>query len=163
MGNRFCKSHETPENIGRPTFAPFDSSASRRKFLKALAAAGASAVLPASGLLGQTTSGGSRVTAGRIDVHHHMFPPFYVKVMGDEMRASGFTPRPWTPSTSLDMMDKAGVATAMLSPVQRLVMDSMSDAAWRGKVTNTALNWFEIIRGDSDTLRLYLFPIRMRA
>src|SRR5258708_37850652 len=102
MRNRFCKSHETPENFGETTFAPVDSGASRRKFLKALAVAGASAVLPASGLLGQTTSGGSRVIPGRIDVHHHMFPPFYVKAMEDEMRASGLLPdpglqqHPWT-------------------------------------------------------------------
>ena len=34
---------------------------------------------------------------------------------------------------SLDMMDKAGVATAMMSPVQRLVMDSMSDKSERAR------------------------------
>ena len=133
MRNSFCKNHETREDFGNATYAPFDSGASRRKFLKALAVAGASAVLRPSGLLGQTTSGGSRVTPGRIDVHHHMFPPFYVKAMEDEMRASGFSPRPWTPATSLDMMDKAGVATAMLSPVQRLVMDSMSERSEKSR------------------------------
>src|SRR5260370_16707848 len=81
MRNSFCKNHETREDFGNATYAPFDSGASRRKFLKALAAAGASAVLPASGLLGQSTTGGSRVAPGRIDVHHHMFPPFYIKPM----------------------------------------------------------------------------------
>ena len=49
------------------------------------------------------------------------------------MKADGFTPRPWTPATSLDMMDKAGVATAMLSPVQRLVMDSMSERSEKSR------------------------------
>jgi 6-methylsalicylate decarboxylase len=133
MRNPSCKSHESPEDFGNATDAPFDSGASRRKFLKALAVAGASAVLPASGLLGQSTAGGSRVTPGRIDVHHHLFPPFYVKAMADELRANGFVLRPWTPSTSLDMMDKAGVAVGMLSPVQRLVMDSMSDRSDRAR------------------------------
>src|SRR5882762_3811435 len=127
MRNRLCKSDETPKHFKETTIAPLDSGAPRRTFLKTLAVAGASAVLPGSGLLGQGTSGGSRIVPGRIDVHHHMFPPFYVKAMEDAMRADGFTPRPWTPATSLDLMDKAGVATAMLSPVQRLVMDSMSE------------------------------------
>ncbi len=103
------------------------SGASRRNFLKALAVAAASAAMPANGLLGQSSTGGSRVIPGRIDVHHHMLPPFYVKAMESELRTGGFKVRPWTPETSLDLMDKAGVATAMMSPVQRLVMDSMSD------------------------------------
>ena len=107
MRNRFCKSHETPKELAKATVAPLDVGASRRKFLQALAAAGASTILPASGLLGQSTLGGSRVTPGRIDVHHHLFPPFYIAAMQDELRASGFAPRPWTPATSLDMMDKA--------------------------------------------------------
>jgi predicted TIM-barrel fold metal-dependent hydrolase len=127
MGNRISEGHQTAKDFGKTRYAPFDPGTSRRGFLKAIAMAGASAVLPASGLLAQATSGGSRVTAGRIDVHHHMFPPFYVKAMADASGGGGFTARPWTPQTSLDMMDKAGVATAMLSPVQRLVMDSMSE------------------------------------
>src|SRR5882762_9084319 len=127
MRNRFCNSHDNSKDFGNVKVAPIDSAASRRSFLKALAVAGASAALPSSGLLGQTTSGVSRIVPGRIDVHHHMFPPFYMKAMEDEMKADGFTPRPWTPATSLDMMDKAGVATAISSPVQRLVMDSMSE------------------------------------
>jgi predicted TIM-barrel fold metal-dependent hydrolase len=133
MRNRFCNSHENSNVFGDGKVAPLDSDASRRAFLKRLAVAGASAVLPSSELLGQTASGGSRVVPGRIDVHHHMFPPFYVKAMEDEMKADGFTPRPWTPATSLDMMDKAGVATAMLSPVQRLVMDSMSERSEKSR------------------------------
>ena len=133
MRNRFCNSPDNSKDFGNVKVAPIDSGASRRSFLKTLAVAGASVALPSSGLLGQTTSGVSRVVPGRIDVHHHMFPPFYVKAMEDEMKADGFTPRPWTPTTSLDMMDKAGVATAMLSPVQRLVMDSMSERSEKSR------------------------------
>jgi hypothetical protein len=160
MRSPFCRSRESHEDFGKATYAQFDSGASRRKFLKALAVAGASAILPASGLLGQSTAGGSRVAPGRIDVHHHLFPPFYIKAMENELRASGFAPRPWTPATSLDMMDKAGVAVAMLSPVQRLVMDSMSDRSERANITPS---WFGTIRGDSATLRPCLFRIRTRA
>ena len=133
MRNRFCNSPDNSKEFGNVEVAPLDSGASRRSILKTLAVAGASAALPSSELLGQTTSGVSRVVPGRIDVHHHMFPPFYVKAMEDEMKADGFTPRPWTPATSLDMMDKAGVATAMLSPVQRLVMDSMSERSEKSR------------------------------
>jgi predicted TIM-barrel fold metal-dependent hydrolase len=133
MRNRFCNSPGNSKDFGNVKVAPLDSGASRRSFLKTLAVAGASAALPSSGLLGQTTPGVSRVVPGRIDVHHHMFPPFYVKAMEEEMKADGFIPRPWTPTTSLDMMDKAGVATAMLSPVQRLVMDSMSERSEKSR------------------------------
>src|SRR6267378_6381248 len=97
MRNRVCTSDKTAKDFCGTTVAPLDSGASRRTFLKTLAVAGASAVMPPSSLLGQNTSGGNRVIPGRIDVHHHLFPPFYVKAMEDAMRADGFTPRPWTP------------------------------------------------------------------
>jgi predicted TIM-barrel fold metal-dependent hydrolase len=118
---------------GKMMDAPFASGVSRRHFLNALAMSGAAAAMPVSGMLGQSSTGGSRVNPGRIDVHHHMFPPFYVKAMENELRASSFSVRPWTPATSLNMMDKAGIATAMMSPVQRLIMDSMSDKSDRAR------------------------------
>ena len=75
MPNRFCNSPEHSNDFGDTKVAPIDSGASRRSFLKTLAVAGASAALPWSELLEQTTSGVSRIVPGRIDVHHHMFPP----------------------------------------------------------------------------------------
>src|ERR1700686_5006901 len=141
MGNRASGYFETPADFGGAIRKPFDSGASRRKFLKALAMAGASAILPRSGfgsgpggeLFAQVTSPAVRAMPGRIDVHHHLFPPFYVKAMEEQTRASGFTLRPWTPAISIDMMDKHGIATAFVSPVQRLVMDSMSDRSEKGR------------------------------
>ena len=102
----------------RPPFSP-----SRRDFLKT-----AAAMVPAAGLLAQ-----NRAPRGRIDVHHHLYPPAYVKEMEAQMKATGFAARPWTPQTSLELMDKNNVATAMLSPVQRLVLDSMSDKSERAR------------------------------
>ncbi len=96
---------------------------SRRDLLRAAVAA-----IPAAGLLAQ-----SRAPKGRIDVHHHLFPPGYLKEMEGEMKANGFAPRAWTPEISLDLMDKHDVATAMLSPVQRLVLDSMSEKNERSR------------------------------
>ncbi|MSQ51070.1 MAG: hypothetical protein EXR28_04200 [Betaproteobacteria bacterium] len=54
----------------------------------------------------------------RIDVHHHILPPFYLKERGDEIRATavGFPHLfQWTPSQSIEEMDRAGVATSVLS------------------------------------------------
>jgi len=101
---------------------------SRRDLVKTLLAAGAGAALPFGSSFAQ-----NRAKPGAIDVHHHMTAPAYVKAMEKEMAASGFNPRPWTPAVSLEVMDKHGVATAMLSPIQRLVMDSMSDRSERAR------------------------------
>jgi predicted TIM-barrel fold metal-dependent hydrolase len=50
---------------------------------------------------------------GRIDVHHHMLPPFYMDLRRavPEVGKMPF----WSPSKSLDDMEKNGVTTAMLS------------------------------------------------
>lgn len=106
-----------PENPG--------SLLSRRDVFKTLAAG--AALTQAGSLFAQKTK------PGRIDVHHHLYPPGYMAAMAAEMKATGFNPRPWTPQTSIEMMDKHGVATAMLSPVQRLVLDSMSDKSERAR------------------------------
>jgi predicted TIM-barrel fold metal-dependent hydrolase len=106
-----------------------DASGSfRREFLKSLAIAGAGALASAGGLRAQSTP-----SRGRIDVHHHLFPPFYVKAMENELDTRGFLARKWSPQASIDLMNKAGVETAMVSPVQRLVMDSMSDKSERAR------------------------------
>ena len=127
MGKYFSASFGPTTRFNNAAGAPFDPGASRRKFLRAMAAVGAGAALPGAGLFAQAISPSVRPLAGRIDMHHHIFPPFYVKAMEEQMRASGFALRPWTPAISIDMMDKHGIATAFFSPVQRLVMDSMSD------------------------------------
>jgi len=118
------------DNAARDSFA---HRASRRDFLKALTAAGVGAALPASARIAQVTSPSVRAMPGRVDVHHHMFPPFYVKAMENEPRSGGLAMRPWTPEISIDMMDKHGIATAFLSPVQRLVGDTMSDRSEKAR------------------------------
>ena len=84
--------------------------ASRREFLKALAATGAGVMLPASGLLAQTARPASRANSRRIDVHHHMQPPEYLR-----LRRQQTTNRNWTPAKSVEDMDKNGTATAIAS------------------------------------------------
>jgi predicted TIM-barrel fold metal-dependent hydrolase len=110
----------------------FTSEPSRRRFLHWMAVAGAGVILPAPELLAQATSA-LTATKGRIDVHHHLLPPFYAKVMEKEIAASGRPLPPWTPEKSLEAMDRNGIATAMISPFLRLVQDSLSDKSERAR------------------------------
>ena len=92
MANRSSGIFETSMDFGNANGKSFDSGASRRKFLKALAVAGASAVLPSSGLIAQVTSPSVRPLAGRVDIHHHIFPPFYVKAMEEHLQGWSSSP-----------------------------------------------------------------------
>jgi predicted TIM-barrel fold metal-dependent hydrolase len=96
---------------------PHDSSAgtgdfARRRFLGALSALGAGALLPGCAGTGETAPG----KPFRIDVHHHIAPPAYIA----EARSRKLTvgdPK-WTPARSIDDMDKAGVAYSITSLIQ---------------------------------------------
>jgi predicted TIM-barrel fold metal-dependent hydrolase len=69
------------------------------------------------------------MTAHRIDVHHHILPPAYVDAVGEAaigaLLVSGRAPR-WTPQTSVEVMDRNGIATAVTS--------MSAPAFWRGEV-----------------------------
>ena len=78
---------------------------SRREALKAFAAAGAAAVLPASGLLAQTGSKAGGANPRRVDMHHHFQLP----------GAGNAGPNAWTPARALEVMDQHGIATTILS------------------------------------------------
>jgi 6-methylsalicylate decarboxylase len=58
------------------------------------------------------------MAAHRIDVHHHILPPDYVRAAGDErigpLIVSGKTPV-WTPQHSIEAMDRNGIARAVTS------------------------------------------------
>lgn len=58
------------------------------------------------------------MTPHRIDVHHHILPPEYVRSVGDArigpLILSGRTPE-WTPAMSIAAMDRNGIATAVTS------------------------------------------------
>ncbi len=107
--------------------------ASRREVLQWLAMTGASAVLPASGLLAQAAMPAAGALFGRIDVHSHTVPPFYTKVMEKEILATGHPLPTWTPALHIETMDKNGIATSMLSPMTRVVQDSLSDKSERAR------------------------------
>ncbi|HEX4643755.1 MAG TPA: amidohydrolase family protein [Candidatus Acidoferrales bacterium] len=105
------------------------NGASRREILRWLAAAGASTVLPPSGLLARAAG----APTGRIDVHQHTVPPFYTKVMEKKISATGHPLPTWTPALAIETMDKNGVAVGMLSPMTRVVQDSFSDKSERAR------------------------------
>lgn len=88
-----------------------DDALKRRSFLGGLAALGASALFPGC----QTTAQApARVAPFRIDVHHHLSPPDFVKEI--VTRKTGQRPLvEWTPAKSIEAMDKAGVATSITS------------------------------------------------
>ena len=54
----------------------------------------------------------------RIDVHHHILPPNYVDIVGDNrigpLILAGKTPE-WSPQMSIDAMDRNGIQTALTS------------------------------------------------
>lgn len=89
----------------------------RRDFLTGLAALGAGRLLLAAD---------SKAKTGRIDVHHHFFPPDYVAAI----TALGAAASPaWTPARSLEEMDRSGIATSILS--------LSPPSVWAGDVTKS--------------------------
>ncbi len=83
----------------------------RRSFLAGGAAVGVGALAA----LRPSPARAQAAPARRIDVHHHFLPPFHREVL--KVNRSARLPD-WTAEGSLQDMEKAGVATAMLSVMQ---------------------------------------------
>ena len=81
--------------------------------LKQVAAIGAGAAISNAPLLAAATRVDSSPGRGRIDLHHHMLPTFYMDLRR-KVPNIGDMPS-WSPQKSLDDMEKNGVSTAMLS------------------------------------------------
>jgi predicted TIM-barrel fold metal-dependent hydrolase len=97
---------------------------SRREFLRALTAVGASAGFLHGSVAAQTPS--SSAGPSLIDLHHHILPPAYLSVVRDMLIASwklkaqphSYLPArvlEWSPQHSLVEMDRNGVATSIVS------------------------------------------------
>jgi predicted TIM-barrel fold metal-dependent hydrolase len=76
----------------------------RRDFLSGLLAAGAAGC----------TAPGPGAAASRIDIHHHAFSPAYVAEL-DKVNQAPPIVKNWSVAKTLDDMNQAGVATAILS------------------------------------------------
>ena len=87
---------------------------SRRHFLQGMTGAAALAAVGFGQSPDAAAQGAEAAKPFRIDVHHHLSPPTYIAAsnagnFGDPLMKN------WTPAKSLEDMDKAGVAVAMLS------------------------------------------------
>jgi 6-methylsalicylate decarboxylase len=107
------ESNFAPHIQPRPSSEPSPGGVSRRTMLQQVAAIGAVAALSTRPVLAGMPRVDSNPKRGRIDMHHHMLPPFYV----DLRRAvPNVGPMPaWSPAKSLDDMEKNSVSTAMIS------------------------------------------------
>ena len=112
---------------------PVPAGVSRRQLLLGAAAGGATALsgcatgvnlsmpVPPALNLGQS--------AGRIDVHHHMSPPGWIAAARSSLDPLSIN---WTVEKSLADMDRAGIATAMLSvTTPGIVLPNLSVEAGR--------------------------------
>src|SRR5450631_2311931 len=85
----------------------------RRQFLTGLGALAAGVFLPRIELDAQGGAGARRI----IDVHHHFTSPGWRAALSAENMLPGVR-KNWTPATSIEAMDKAGVTVALISTGQ---------------------------------------------
>ena len=118
-------------------------------------------MLGAGALALTTAAGGGRARAQtadakpfRIDVHHHLSPPTYVTASNDGGFGDALM-KNWTIEKSLADMDKAGIATSMLSVTTPGVNFTKGDAARRcvASRTNMAPSSSRIIPAGSEISR----------
>lgn len=118
----------------------------RRDFLTALALAGAAGLTRELG----AQSAGARE---RIDTHHHVFPPPWVAALAAAGQADAFG-KSWTVSRTLEDMDRAGVATAILS-VTTPAVTTLDPAAAR-RVARESNEWVaQLIRETPGRFGLF--------
>lgn len=121
----------------RGVSAACDCSGPRRGFLTGLLAMGAGAVLP--GCATPTRSGSqAAVVRDRIDIHHHLFSPAFVADLAKSNLAPPIV-RGWSVARTLDDMDKAGVATSILSVTTPQV--SFTDGANARRIARESNEW----------------------
>ena len=98
----------------------------RRAFLTGMVALGASTILGGRMGVAQTSTGDEKPF--RIDTHHHISSPGFVKEISG--RRTGQVPlMKWAPEKSIDDMDKGGVATSILSISEPSVFFGNYDSA----------------------------------
>jgi predicted TIM-barrel fold metal-dependent hydrolase len=111
-----CAASAVPELACVPAASPAarPQRVSRRRFAAGAAAAFGLGTALAAGMPARLFS---QAKPHRIDVHHHLSPPVWVEAL---KKARLDTPpvNSWTPQRSLDDMEKAGTATAILSVTQ---------------------------------------------
>ena len=96
---------------------------SRRDLIRGVAALGAASLLPSGNAPAQATGG----DAHRIlDVHQHYVSPDYLAFLKEKRLGGGPQWKDYSPAKHIEDMDKAGIATSMISPT--------APAVWFGNV-----------------------------
>lgn len=112
----------------------------RRGFLAGLLAAGAGAVLPGCA----ATTPGTFAGRDRIDTHHHFWSPALVAAAEKAGEGTALM-RSWSVNKTLDDMDKAGIATSILSSTAYIGALSNADARASARESN---EWVSRLRSD---------------
>src|SRR5882757_6789920 len=107
--------------------SPSLSAPSRRGFMLGVGALALSTAAGGGRAMAQATS---ETKPFRIDVHHHLSPPTYVTASNEIGFGEGLM-RSWTVEKTLADMDKAGIATAMLSVTTPGINPVKTDVARR--------------------------------
>ena len=113
----------------------------RRDFLSGLLG-GLVAAGAGTGLAGCAAPSGSVASAvpvkNRVDIHHHLFSPAYIAELVKANQAPPIV-RGWSVARTLEDMEKAGVATAILSVTTPQV--SFTDAANARRIARESNEW----------------------
>ncbi len=117
---------------------PLRAEIGRRSFLATLAAAGAGAVLP-------VVSRAQTFARARIDTHHHVFPPPFVAALA-AAKLGDANATNWSVSRTLDDMERAGVATAILSVTTPAV--TFAEPATARRVARESNEWVATLIRD---------------
>jgi 6-methylsalicylate decarboxylase len=118
---------------------------SRRQFLTGIGAAGAATIFPAPAVRSQPAS-------ELIDTHHHFYPPSYQQTWKEWEAARKIPAFPgvfdWTPAKSVELMDKNGIRTAVVSLASTpgLWFDAGAEAA--GKTARICQDFAAEMRRD---------------
>lgn len=123
-----------------------DSNVSRKRLLGGLSALGAALYAPPS-------FAAADPAIARIDMHHHHLSPRFLSE-GKAYRAFPPSSRDWTPQRSIEDMDRAGVATAMLSiPTPGVYFGDLAAARSLARACNDY--GAELVRANPTRFRLF--------
>jgi predicted TIM-barrel fold metal-dependent hydrolase len=113
----------------------------RRNFLSTLGALGAATMLPGC----STPGAGAAAARDRIDTHHHLFSPAYVADLAKVNQAPPIV-RNWSLAKTLEDMEKAGVATSILSVTTPQVR--FADAPNARRIARESNEWVAKVARD---------------